>query len=405
MLRQMLLNTHSPEMNTGREPVELTALSELIGKVIPGVRFWVKFDQRRDAFITAWFFTPDMRYGDTGSNYATMRRPLEMAGTSLLQVTQIFAYLLTFKPRLLLIDEPDAHLHQTSQEKLIKALEKANLDFPNTQIIISTHSPRVVRASAQTTKVVWLEDGKVKNHTAVRERIGWGALDKDIVIFSEDDNTEYLQAIVDQWPDLAHRAVIWPCFGVSSIPHGDRLSKLATRHDIKVMVHRDRDFMSNTDCEKWKEIRGYLKNNIAVWFTNGSDIESCFQSPEHISRAMDIDLEDAKKAIKYALEELNEQEVSAAFSEAYAKATQSLAGQSNPVARWEKLGKFGQATTKGKELKDPLNRGLEKVLTEIDQKRKLNNRARIYEGNSEYPICEDLRELLLAATEQAMTAD
>lgn len=41
-----------------------------------------------------------------------------MAGTGFLQVAQIFAYLLHFKPKLLLIDEPDSHLHPGTQERL-----------------------------------------------------------------------------------------------------------------------------------------------------------------------------------------------------------------------------------------------------------------------------------------------
>lgn len=41
-----------------------------------------------------------------------------MVGTGFLQVAQIFAYLLHFKPKLLLIDEPDSHLHPGTQERL-----------------------------------------------------------------------------------------------------------------------------------------------------------------------------------------------------------------------------------------------------------------------------------------------
>lgn len=345
VLRQMLLNTHSDEMNTGENAVELTMLSDLVGQVIPGVRFWVKFDQRRDAFIRAWFYTPDMRYGDGGSNYTTMRRPLEMAGTGLLQVTQIFAYLLTFRPRLLLIDQPDAHLHQSSQERLVSALEAALSSFPETQIVVSTHSSRIVRVAGQSTKIVWLENGSIRDQGAeVRARMGWGALDKDIVLFSEDDDTAYLQSIIDQWPHLAHRTVIWPCFGVSSIPDGERLAKLRDRHGVKVMVHRDRDFMSDDDLSAWKAHRKYTEHDIPVWASPGSDIESCFHTPDHIARGMEIDQAVAEKGIEYALSRLNEAAISASFNEAYYKAVQSLPDKANTIQRWNDLGEFCQAT-------------------------------------------------------------
>ena len=395
VLRQMLLATHSEHMNTGEQDVELTELSGLVEKVIPGVRFWVKFDQRRDAFIRAWFYTPDMKYEGGGGNFSTMRRPLEMAGTGLLQVTQIFAYLLVFRPRLLLIDEPDAHLHQSSQERLVSALETALKQFPDTQIIVSTHSPRIVRVTGQATKVIWLENGVIKNQgTDVRSRMGWGALDKDIVLFSEDENTEYLQSILDQWPHIANRTVIWPCFGVSSIPDGDRLAKLRERHKIKVIVHRDRDFMSDEDTEAWKLNRKYTINNIPVWFSPGSDIESCFQFAEHISRAMEISQEVAEKSIEYALNQLDQRTISASFNEAYNKAVQSLPGQANAIQRWNDLGNFCQRTIKGKAFEIALRRGLQIALPEVGQARKLGNMPKIYEGNSAVPICEDLRTLL-----------
>ncbi|MCF1454935.1 AAA family ATPase [Agrobacterium vitis] len=401
VLRQMLLNTHSDELNTGDESVELTTLSELVSQVIPGVRFWVKFDQRRDAFIRAWFYTPDMKYGDGGSNYTTMRRPLEMAGTGLLQVTQIFAYLLTFRPRLLLIDEPDAHLHQSSQERLVTALEAALQNFPETQIIVSTHSPRIVRVAGQSTKVIWLENGAVRDQGKdVRTRMGWGALDKDIIMFSEDDNTEYLQSIIDQWPHLAHRTVIWPCFGVSSIPTGERLAKLRDRHGIKAIVHRDRDFMSDEDLAAWKVKRHYSAHNVPVWFSPGSDIESCFHSADHIARALDVDQAIVERGIEYALNQLDQGTVSASFNEAYNKAVESLPGQANAIKRWTDLGPFSQATVKGKSFKAALKTGLQNSLPEAGQARKLGNMSKIYEGFSENPICDDLRSLLQELLDQ-----
>jgi predicted ATPase len=62
-------------------------------------------------------------------------KAIEMAGTGFLQVVQIFAYLLYFKPKLLLVDEPDAHLHPSRQQALIRALGEATTDFPDTQIV------------------------------------------------------------------------------------------------------------------------------------------------------------------------------------------------------------------------------------------------------------------------------
>lgn len=395
VLRQMMLNIHSDNMNTGDQDAELTELSDLVGQVIPGVRFWVKFDQRRDASIQAWFYTPDMKYESGASTFAAMRRPLEMAGTGLLQVTQIFAYLLVFQPRLLLVDEPDAHLHQTSQERLIAALQGALAQFPETQIVMSTHSSRLVRAANSATSVIWIDGGEVKDDgDSVRVRMGWGALDKDLVIFTEDEDISYLQAILDQWPHLSNRIALWPCFGVSSIPDGERLAKLRRQHGMKIVVHRDRDFMSDDDLTAWKEHRKLAQNDIPVWFSPGSDIESCYQDEDHLSKVMDISNDDAAKSLKYALDELDEDKVGGEFSEAYSGALKFVPGQVNVIKRWDDLGGFCKSTVKGKTFKAALRKGLQKRLCETGQARKLANLPSLYICHPDYVVSPDLRALI-----------
>src|SRR5690606_21649512 len=49
--------------------------------------------------------------------------PIDSVGTGLLQVIQVFAYIEYFNPKLILLDEPDAHIHPTKQRLL--ALEIA----------------------------------------------------------------------------------------------------------------------------------------------------------------------------------------------------------------------------------------------------------------------------------------
>jgi len=50
-------------------------------------------------------------------------RQLGAVAIGILQTIQIFAYLIFFEPKLMLIDESDAHLHSNRQERLIEALE------------------------------------------------------------------------------------------------------------------------------------------------------------------------------------------------------------------------------------------------------------------------------------------
>jgi hypothetical protein len=143
VLRHILLDLVEGSGSTQTDYRELSELSEWVSKVVNKVQFWVKFDRLRDVNIDAQFLTEEMRA--PGKTVAQLRKPLELAGTGFLQIVQIFAYLLKFRPALILIDEPDAHLHPSTQERLIKAIEEATQVFPNTKFLITTHSPALVR--------------------------------------------------------------------------------------------------------------------------------------------------------------------------------------------------------------------------------------------------------------------
>jgi ABC-type lipoprotein export system ATPase subunit len=141
VLRNVLLNLSVKQVyeKTNEEAKERhRQLNEFIQAVHPGVSIQVYFDEREDFNISA-------TYRDSG--LSSDSRSLETAATGVLQVVQIFAYLILFRPKLLLIDEPDAHLHPDKQERLIEALERAAHEF-DAQIILTTHSPHVVRAAS-----------------------------------------------------------------------------------------------------------------------------------------------------------------------------------------------------------------------------------------------------------------
>ena len=164
VLRQIILANTVGMDGTGREFMYLPELSDWVSLVLPETKFWVKFDRLRDRHIEVKFLTPEMKV--PGQSIQVAWKSIDMAGTGFLQVVQLFAYLLYFKPKLLLIDEPDAHLHPGRQQLLIRALEKASQEFPDTQIVLSTHSPSLVRALSTNAVIHWIESGALKG--------GWG---------------------------------------------------------------------------------------------------------------------------------------------------------------------------------------------------------------------------------------
>ena len=341
---------------TGLESIEkheeLSELSRWVGKVFPGVRFWVKFDRLRDVNIDAKFLTIDMI--EPGKKLDLQWRSLEMAGTGFLQVVQIFAYLLHFRPRLLLIDEPDSHLHPGTQERLISAIEDAASAFPETQFMLATHSPSLVRASSATSHVLWISDGALRSEREdqVRQRMGWGALDKDLLLFTEDANLQYMKNILAQWPELARKVLLWPTFGSGSLPRGSALAKTRAELGIAVAVHRDRDFLSDTDKAALIKKMEYDTHNIPFWMPAGSDIEAGFCSPEHLEKVFEIDSPDAAALLTEAVALVDADAAETDFNTAYQSAIGGLSKDevSVPTKRWKELAGPCAATIKGKML-------------------------------------------------------
>lgn len=130
---------------------------------------------------------------------------MDLWGTGILQVTQIFAYVLLFKPALLLVDEPDSHLHPSRQKALGAALERVAKEF-ECKVIVSTHSRHLITGASDSVKVVWMKDGKVesdsqKELTALLMDLG--ALDQldlssRVILCTEDEDPWALQLALKQ---------------------------------------------------------------------------------------------------------------------------------------------------------------------------------------------------------------
>lgn len=200
----LLLEGVSDNGQTGLELVE-KFVSDVMGELILNV----EFDDEKHQTIQAAFQTAAMKAADLKRT-----KPLELVGIGFLQVIQIFAYLVYFRPMLLLVDEPDSHLHPTAQERLVQVLAKAAKQF-GTQVILTTHSPSVVRALPPDARVIWMKDGKVQpdGDTAGRQMMGWGLLDKRILLLTEDTKIGMLRSLLSQWPDIERSVALWPLHG------------------------------------------------------------------------------------------------------------------------------------------------------------------------------------------------
>jgi predicted ATPase len=278
VLRNVLFNLASrqPSEDSDEAAVHrLGRLNQLLQSIHPGVTISVGFDEREDVNIQANF--RDTRMG-------AANRPLEAAATGVLQVAQIFAYIIHFRPKLLLIDEPDAHLHPDKQERLIEALEQASAEF-DAQVIITTHSPSIVRATSPKVKLVWLGEGqnKTDDDHLIRRMMGWGGLDKKCIFFVEDAEDKAIRALLRQWPELNRHISICRCFGVENLPRNRLLEGLASEGELAIhaLVHRDRDFMTDEECTAWSRL--YDIPNTSTWCTKFVDVEAYFCEPSYLA--------------------------------------------------------------------------------------------------------------------------
>ena len=172
VLRNLLLLLHLDQDDVNHGRTKLNEVQYWASKVLGEIFLAVKYNEEKDYTIKVNFQTMDMMLKGLPP------KPLELAGIGFLQVIQIFAYFVYFKPRLLLADEPDSHLHPDRQEKLINVMHQASHEY-DTKVVLTTHSPNVVRALPQDANLLWMKNGSVApNSVEIRSQMGWGLLDK-----------------------------------------------------------------------------------------------------------------------------------------------------------------------------------------------------------------------------------
>src|SRR5206468_9462975 len=65
------------------------------------------------------------------------------AGAGFLQVLQLITFLIHERPGILLVDEPDAHLHSSLQRLVVDVLRAASREL-GLQVLLATHSKEIV---------------------------------------------------------------------------------------------------------------------------------------------------------------------------------------------------------------------------------------------------------------------
>lgn len=304
MLRNILSLLSSEKVGTENA---LKVVENYVSRVIGEFSLKVEFDDDTDAKIRASFQTQQIRESDD-----KRFKPLELAGIGFLQVLQIFAYLVYFRPVMLLVDEPDAHLYPVAQERLVAVLSEAARAF-DAQVLLTTHSPSIVRSLPVDSRVIWMKDGGVHpdGDTAGRQLMGWGLLDRKIVLMTEDTQRNMIRTIVSQWPELERATAIWPFHGSGKLPPAETLDGLRKLlgEDVRIVIHRDADFMMPVEAESLA--KPYNDHGHRLWVTKYSDMEAYWTAVDVVAAHLEIPEGDADVLIKEAVEDANQEDEAA----------------------------------------------------------------------------------------------
>lgn len=258
-------------------------IEDWMGELIGDVKIHIKHDEKSDLEISC----------DISINGVS--RPIELIGAGYIQMVQIFCYILLFNPGVLLIDEPDIHLHPTVQENLTRIFT-AIAASRGIRIIITTHSPFIIRGASQNVNTYWVHDGQIeaRNRSQVELALGWGAFGKKVLIVSEDQKNDFLKKIISQWPEVEKFVGILPGTGYKKLitPEQSKQMYDALGGKFDIIVHRDRDSLTDEEVENLE--RQYRAHGAYAWFPEDSDIEAYFCSSTFVSELAGCSLEDAQ---------------------------------------------------------------------------------------------------------------
>ena len=251
-------------------------------EIFPLIDIQVKYATQTDEFINVYI------------NTEAGEIPLELAGTGVLQTIQILSYIHYFSPRVIVIDEPDSHLHPNNQRLLCSLLSMIS-DDRGVQVLLSTHSRHVIDSLQGTAKLLWVRAGKaepVLDGSVLSILLDLGALDikeriragsSCFIVLTEDARPSPLKVILESSGFDMSLTDITSYFGCTS-PHNLRpLIQIINEvnKNAVIIVHKDRDYYTDAEIGNWEaQIRSM---GAEPFVTDGVDIENHFLNSEYLA--------------------------------------------------------------------------------------------------------------------------
>lgn len=267
----------------------------------------IDFHEDGDLYVFSEY-VEDTRESGVGLDFSS-------CGSGIMQILQITAVILRYCPektRIVLIDEPDAHLHSNLQVKFTNILMRMQKEL-KIQIILSTHSTAIIQNAEPENVIPILAHASINKGLSCSDEVQKTITDRldayelgkakisGKIAFFEDANLE----IFERMADITH---IDSFSGVNTIPticgrgKDDKLPfalnpvlhELLGRN-IEIHVIRDSDGMSEETKQKLIE---YASNhNVKLHILSKYEIENYVLNAELIFRTLTSETRNAGKQI------------------------------------------------------------------------------------------------------------
>ena len=174
-------------------------LCRLVNEIFGVEGLKIDFDEDKSEFI-------EVKYTIYSSNGKEVSMDISNLGMGTLQFIQVIAQVLNGEAKIILLDEPDAHLHAKLQVKIMEVFKQLSKDY-GVKFMIATHSKDIIN-SVNPRQVITFHDGGVTriNKTnqfidmlkivgvTTEELIG-SNIGKRIIIVEGQDDIKYIEAI------------------------------------------------------------------------------------------------------------------------------------------------------------------------------------------------------------------
>ncbi|HEY0429019.1 MAG TPA: ATP-binding protein [Pyrinomonadaceae bacterium] len=273
----------------------------------------IEFNEEKDLYVTA-------QYSELCEE-KNLSLDFSSSGSGFMQILQILAPIYRFCPShsdIVLLDEPDAHLHPNLQTTLASSLRKIREEL-GIQIIISTHSTSIIRSASPSEVVPISAKARIcKPLTAqseldeeIRAKIDSYHLAKSVIsgklVFIEDLNT----SVLERFDEVLNKKVFKGA-NTSPIIRGrgktDRVPfqireiiREVSGEEVEVIFVRDGDGLP----PDWRERLSNFANerNVRLCILDGFEIESYLLNPNLILRTIQNKYDDTRGLTSESLTE------------------------------------------------------------------------------------------------------